>query len=189
ADRRRGRGSRPALAVLLARPASVHVAAARGRRLFLLGLLDHRGLRGEHDGRDGGGVLQRGAGDLGRIDDPGLDHVDPLAGGRVEASAIAFGTDLLDDDRALVAGVLSDPPRRLGERVTDDVRARRLVARQVELVQDRLGADQRDAAAWDDALLDRSTGRRAGVLDAVLLLLELHLGRGANLAHRRASAG
>jgi len=28
----------------------VHVAAARGRRLVLLGLLDHRGLRGEHDG-------------------------------------------------------------------------------------------------------------------------------------------
>src|SRR5438093_12195142 len=85
-------------------PGSVHVAA-RGRWLFLLRLLDHRGLCGEHDGRDGGGVLQRGAGDLRRVDDPGLDHVDPLTGRRVEASAITFGPDLLDDDRALVAGV------------------------------------------------------------------------------------
>src|SRR6476619_7236847 len=80
---------------------SVHVAAGRGSRLLLLGLLDHRRLRGEHDGRDGGGVLQCRAGDLGRVDDPGLDHVDPLARGRVEASAVAFGSDLLDDDRAL----------------------------------------------------------------------------------------
>src|SRR5437667_424252 len=68
------------------RTGSVHVAATRGRRLFLLGLLDHRRLRGE-----------------------------------------------------------------------------------------------------DDALLHRRAGRRDGVLDAVLLLLELDLGCRADLDHRDAS--
>ena len=42
-------------------------------------------------------------------------------------------------------------------------------------------ADQRGAAAGDDALLDRGPGGGQRVLDAVLLLLELHLGGGADL--------
>ena len=46
---------------------------------------------------------------------------------------------------------------------------------------DRNGVDQRHAAAGDDALLDRRAGRAQGVLDAVLLLLQLGLGRGADL--------
>ena len=44
-----------------------------------------------------------------------------------------------------------------------------------------LRAQQRHAAAGDDALLDRSLGGGDGVLDAVLLLLELDLGGGADL--------
>ena len=41
--------------------------------------------------------------------------------------------------------------------------------------------EQGDAAAGDDALLDGRPGRRQGVLDAVLLLLELDLGGRADL--------
>ena len=44
-----------------------------------------------------------------------------------------------------------------------------------------LGPQQRDATAGDDALLDRRLGGADGVLDAVLLLLELHLGGRADL--------
>ena len=55
------------------------------------------------------------------------------------------------------------------------------VALELEPVERRVGLQQRRAAAGDDALLDRRTGRRERVLDAVLLLLELDLGRGADL--------
>ena len=55
------------------------------------------------------------------------------------------------------------------------------------LVQRGDGVDQRHAAAGDDALLDRRAGRGQRVLDAVLLLLQLGLGRRADLDHRHAA--
>ena len=48
-------------------------------------------------------------------------------------------------------------------------------------------ADQAHAPAGHDALLDRSAGGVEGVLDAVLLLLELELGRRADLHDRHAA--
>ena len=47
-----------------------------------------------------------------------------------------------------------------------------------------LGVQQRDAAARDDALLEGRPGRLQRVLDAVLLLLHLGLGGGADLDDR-----
>src|SRR5438874_8783551 len=41
--------------------------------------------------------------------------------------------------------------------------------------------NERRSTARHDAFLDGSTGRRQGVLYAVLLLFELHLGRGTDL--------
>ena len=58
---------------------------------------------------------------------------------------------------------------------------------ELELVERALGADQRDAAAGDDALFDGRTRRRDGVLDAVLLLLQLDLGGRADLDDRHAA--
>ena len=49
------------------------------------------------------------------------------------------------------------------------------------------GVQQRDAAAGDDALLERRAGGLQRVLDAVLLLLHLRLGRRADLDHRDAA--
>ena len=46
---------------------------------------------------------------------------------------------------------------------------------------------KRDAAAGDDALFDRRAGGRERVLDAVLLLLQLDLGRRADLDDRHAA--
>src|SRR5262249_25507990 len=84
-------------------------------------------------------------------------------------------------------GVLRQLAERLLERAADDARAGRLVA--VERVDvDRLGGrQQRHAAAGDDALLERRAGRLDGVLDAVLLLLHLRLGGGADLDHGHAT--
>ena len=43
------------------------------------------GLGGDQQGRDGGGALQRRAGDLERVDDAVVEHVAVFAGERVEA--------------------------------------------------------------------------------------------------------
>src|SRR6185437_2245972 len=57
----------------------------------------------------------------------------------------------------------------------------------LELLQRRLGADERHAAAGDDALLDGRAGRVERVLDAGLLLLHLGLGGRADLDDRDAA--
>ena len=100
---------------------------------------------------------------------------------RVEALADGLLLDGRHDDRAFLAGVLGDLADRCLQRATQDVDADRLVAFELELVERRDGLQERGAAAGDDALLDRRAGGRKRVLDAVLLLLELDLGRGADL--------
>ena len=55
-------------------------------------------------------------------------------------------------------------------------------------VVERLGgAQQSDAAAGNDAFLDRGAGRVQRVVDAVLALLHLDLGRAADADHRDAA--
>ena len=49
------------------------------------------------------------------------------------------------------------------------------------------GAQQRDAAARQDAFLDRGAGRMHRVVDAILALLHLDLGRAADADHRDAA--
>ena len=56
-----------------------------------------------------------------------------------------------------------------------------------ELADRLLGAQQRDAAARDDAFFHRRAGGVERVLDAVLLLLHLDLGRAADADHRDAA--
>src|SRR6476646_1771249 len=159
---------------------AVAVTATGGLGLVFLLLHDER-VGGEHHRRDRGGVDQRGAGDLDRVDDAGLDQVAVLARGGVEAVAGAELAHLGDGDVALHAGVLGDPAQRLGRGLLDDQRTGRLVALEVEVVDGGGGVDEGGAATGDDALLDGRAGRRDGVLDAVLLLLELHLGVGTHL--------
>src|SRR3984885_4261330 len=162
----------------------VHVPAAAwgSRRSGLLRLLRDDRLGGEEQRRDRRRVLQRRAGDLGRVDDPGLEHVDVGAVGRVQALAGREGLHLLDHNAALKAGVDRDLLQRRLDGHAHDVRAGRLVAHQVQLVEGSAsGLQQRDAAAGHDTLLDRGLGVAHRVLDAVLALLELDLGRRAGL--------
>src|SRR5207302_7968826 len=81
----------------------------------------------------------------------------------------------------LEAGVVGELAERLLERADDDRRARPLVVLEaVEL--DRLDrVQERDAAARHDALLEGRAGGLERVLDAVLLLLHLRLGRRTDL--------
>ena len=104
-------------------------AAAGGRhRAGLLGLLgDHR-LGGDQQAGDRGGVLQRGAHDLGRVDDAGLHQVLVLAGLRVEAPGVLVLVEhLAGDHRAVLAGVLGDLAQRRLQRLAHDLDAEALV--------------------------------------------------------------
>src|SRR4051812_8430157 len=162
---------------------AAHVGhAAAGAGALLLGRLRDDGLGGEDVLRDRRGVLERRARDHGRVDDARADQVDHLAGGGIQALAGGRLADVVDDDRALEAGVLRDLAERLLERADDDLRARLLVL-DVERVEvhgvDRL--EQRDPAAGHDALLEGGPGGLERVLDAVLLLLHLRLGGRADL--------
>src|SRR3954465_14911687 len=119
---------------------AAHAAVAAGHgRSVLLRLVGDDGLGGEEERRDGGGVLQRRAGDLGRVDDAGLDQVHVLAGGGVEAPAGVGVADLLRDDATLEAGVDRDLLQRGLERDAHDVGTGRLVTLEVKLVERKGG--------------------------------------------------
>src|SRR6185437_2627664 len=96
--------------------------------------------------------------------------------------------DLADHDRAFRARVLGDLADRRFERLEHDRDAGLLVGvLALELGDRALGAQKRDAAASYDPLLDRRAGGVEGVVDAVLLLLDLDLGRAADPDHRDAA--
>ena len=87
-----------------------------------------------------------------------------------------------------MTGVLGDLPQRRLERLADDVDAAGLVVVLALEALERLGRiEQRSAAARDDAFLDRGAGRVKRVVDAILALLHLDLGRTADLDHRNAT--
>src|SRR5690606_27633551 len=158
-------------------------ARSADRALDRLGVLldgGHQRVGGEDQGGDAGGVLQRAAHDLDRVDDAGGDHVDPLALEGVEALGLLAGQRLLADHRAVLAGVLRDLADRRLAGLLDQVDAELAVALGAQLVEHRAGAQQGHAAARHDALLDRRTGRVQRVLDAQLLLLHVGLGHRAD---------
>src|SRR5690606_7709708 len=158
-----------------------HVVAAAGRGLGLR-LVGHDGLGGEEQARDGRRVLQRGAGDLDRVDDAGGEEVLVLAGRGVQAVADGEALDLLRDDAALETGVDRDllQGRLAGDLA--DAGTGGLVTLEGEPAEGlRTGLQRRDAATGDDALVHSGLGVAHGILDAVLALLELDLGGGTGL--------
>ena len=129
-------------------------------------------------------VEQRGAGDLHRVVDAGSEHVDVLAGRGVEAVSDGQVAHLVGDNTRLEAGVERDLLERSVDGDAHDVRAGRLVARRGSMAcleRGLAGLDEGNATTGDDALFDGSLRVADGVLDAVLALLELDLGRGSGL--------
>src|SRR2546428_630328 len=166
---------------------SVHAAHAtaaghRGHLLLLL-LLRHHALGGEEQSRNGRGVLQRRAGDLGRVDNAGRDQILELVGlGVVAIVQLGRLLHLSHDDRVLGTRVLHDDPDRFLERAADDLDAGLLVVIGApDLLEGLLAPQECDTAAWHDALLDRGAGRMQRVLDPGLLLR--HLQPGISTAH------
>src|SRR5262245_52504414 len=167
-------------------------AAARGHAGSGRGLLRHFGDHGfgrDQQSRDRGRVLDRDADHLGRVDDALGDEVAVFAVLRVEAVRILVLLEhLADDDGAVFTGVDRDLAGRRGERLAHDLDAGLLV---VVLGLDALellgGAEQGDAAARHDAFLDRGAGGVHRVINAILALLHLDLGRAADADHRDAA--
>src|SRR4029077_11471717 len=92
---------------------------------------------------------------------------------RVKAEGVlVFLHDLADNDRAVVAGVDRDLTRRRLDRLADDVDAVLLIlifsAQALECLN---RAKQGDAAARQDAFLNRGAGRVQRIVDAILALL------------------
>ena len=153
---------------------------AASRFVFLL--LGDQTFGGQDQAGDRRRVLQRGAHDLGRIDDALRDEVAVLAGRRVVAVAFAKRFDRVHDDAALLPGIFGDLAERLFDRAPHDVEADQLVAMSGSDRRARdLRIEQRDAAAGNDSLFHGRAGRVHGVLDARLLLFQFGLGRGADL--------
>src|SRR5262249_49256745 len=157
-----------------------HAATAAGGHrggLFLLGHIRDQGLGGQDHGGDGGGVLQGATGDLDRVDDAGLDHIQVLAGNDVVPDILVLlflglAAHGLDDDRAVLAGVLRQLADRGFQRLAHDGDADGLVfAVHVDLVQRADGVDEDDLAAGHDAFLNGGAGGRGRGFHAVLLFL------------------
>src|SRR5437764_1150697 len=170
---------------------AAHAAHVRhaGTAAILVRNLGHDGLRGQDVLGEQGRVLQRRARDHGRVDHAGRHEIDDLAAVGVEAVALLGLADVVDDDRALEARVERELTQRLLERAQDDLPARALVLVLEAIDVDGPGGlEQSHTAARHDALLEGRAGGLERVLDAVLLLLHLGLGGGANL-HDRDTAG
>src|SRR5690606_23417767 len=126
------------------------------------------------------GILQRGANDLGRVDDAELDHVAILTGLRVVAIGLRLVVeDLASHDRSLGTGVGRDLASRSLKGATNDVDAGVLVGILALGLQVARSAQESGAAARNDAFPDGRAGRVGGVLDAVVLLRDLGLGGAA----------
>src|SRR5215813_1938698 len=81
------------------------------------------------------------------------------------------------DHRAVLAGVLGDLTERRLQRAAYDLDADLLVVvSRSQLVEGADGVEQRRAAAGDDAFFNRRLGGVHGIVNAVLLLLDLDLG-------------
>src|SRR5215470_16211320 len=173
---------------LEAHPAAHSATRRHGWGRLLRQFSDH-GLGGNKEAGNRTRILQRRAHDLGRIDDTGFDHVDVLFILGVEAISLRLLVhDLADNDRPFHAGVFRDLADRRFKSLEHDIDAgldvRILVLNAADCL---LGTEQGDAAARNDAFLDRSAGRIQRILNAVFLFFHLDLGRTTDTDHCNAA--
>src|SRR5260370_18448703 len=100
--------------------------------------------------------MQCEAGDLGWVDDAGLDQIAELASFRVETEVFILRfAHAAHDHGAFVPGVLGDLPRRLLKSTPDDIDADGLIPVDLEFLQGRQAAQKRGTPPVNDAFLTR----------------------------------
>ncbi|PRD36849.1 UNVERIFIED_CONTAM: hypothetical protein NCL1_07485 [Trichonephila clavipes] len=120
--------------------------------------------------------------------DTQLDQVAVGAGGGVVAIVAGTVLDFVDDHRGFFTSVGHDLAQRRLDGATQDGDAGILVGIvALEVGQGRQRTDQRGAAASDDTGLDSGAGGVQGVIDAILLFLQLDFGGGTDLDHGHAA--
>src|SRR5580704_13116117 len=159
--------------------ATRHTAAGSRTCALLVVFLDvgHQSFSGEHQTGDRSCVLESETRNLGWIDYASLNQVTVLAGVGVEAEVVVFRfANAANHHRAFVSGVVNDLTHGLFESALHDVDANGFVIVQLELFERRDAANQRYAAAGNNAFLDRRACGVHGVLNTSLLFLQLGLG-------------
>lgn len=181
------RNHRPILHTFAFLHHTAHAAHATGRHSRLvLGSLDDGNLGGAEERGNTAGVNEAGADDLKGVEDTGLDHVDVLASGAVEAHVEVAGVlvaEFANNDRALEAGVLNNGAGGAGDGVLDDAHTELLVkVGGLDLLEGvGSGLDEGSATTGENTLLNGSAGGVEGIDEAVLLLADLNLGGAADL--------
>src|SRR5271165_4178263 len=162
--------------VAAAHAAAIACATRRGR-LFFVVVGSDEDLGGQHQGNDGGSVLQCQAGDLCGINHAGLYEVLEFASVGVEAKVVVLGVAHASDNQgSLVSCVEGNLPQRFFESALDDVDADGFVALELELVESRYAAQKRSAAAGHNSLFHGRTSSVHGVFHASLLFFQLGFG-------------
>src|SRR6266508_1810329 len=103
-------------------------------------------------------------------------------------ASVVIRSPAIDAAFCSAARIDGDLARRPGERLAHDLDAGFLVVvLRTYLLQYFAGAQECDAAAWQDAFLDCGAGRVHRVVDAILALLHLDLGGPADADHCNAA--
>ena len=98
----------PSLMVISGDVGLHHAALWHCRSRFLLRDVHDAALRGKEHTCNRSSVLESYTGNLGRVDETGLEHVDIFIGAGIVAEIILALTDLLDDDASFDACVLGN---------------------------------------------------------------------------------
>src|SRR5258708_2457785 len=166
---------------------SAAVSAGHGSFLPVFRNLRDQGFGGEHERRDGAGVLQSGAGHLGGIDHARLDQVFKLSGlGVVTEVDLIRIANLAHYDGAFFAGIGNNLPQRLFERAADNVRSGQLIAFYLQVIQCSSAAYQGDSASGHNAFFHGRARCVHRVFHAGFLFFHFGFGRRAYFDHGNA---
>ncbi len=166
----------------------IHSAAGGhgGAGFFFFGYVGDQTFGGQDHGGDGGGIFEGAAHDLERVNHAGLEHVTIFFGDDVVAEVLVAlflgkSADVLDDDCAILAGILSQFADGGFKSLADNGDADGFIfAIHFDLVESGHSVDEDDFTTGDDAFFNGGTCGREGIFDAVLLLFEFGLGGCAN---------
>jgi len=135
----------------------------------------------KHQAGDRSGVLQGGAGDLGRVNNAGLEHIHKFAFVGVKAGRIVLFQQLFDNYVAVQAAVVDDLPGRRFQCAAQNIETDFLIAFGFAFTFGyfRNTSQKNHAAADDNAFLGSRFGGVQRVVQQVLAFLHFRFCRGS----------